>query len=417
MKRLALVFILLLAVVGFLGWAISRSAGYVLITYDQFRYESSFWVFLALLACVWLLAMAVHWLLGLLQASGALVNPWSRRHRERRLAKASHDGLRELAEGQWSPALAHLRTAAEHDRQPLVHYLGAARAANELGEYEQSDELLRQARERAPEARLAVGLTQAQLQIARGQYVEARDSLVALHDEYPRHSYVLSMLQQLYVQLEDWPALCRLLPELRKQRALPPARLSELELLAWTAALEQVGRVQGAVEGDPTSALSQRWQTVPNALRSEPLIVRAYADGLSRLGAEAKAEEVLLAALKRDFDERLVERYGRVRGREPSRQLSHAEAWLKAHPENAELLLALGRLSLRNELWGKARDYLEASLRMEHRPETCAELARLLAQLGESERSNRLFLEGLGLLDRSNVGRDRLPLAKPKLEA
>src|SRR5690606_40498497 len=84
MKRLALVFILLLAVVGFLGWAISRSAGYVLITYDQFRYESSFWVFLALLACVWLLAMAVHWLLGLLQASGALVNPWSRRHRERR---------------------------------------------------------------------------------------------------------------------------------------------------------------------------------------------------------------------------------------------------------------------------------------------------------------------------------------------
>ena len=31
----------------------------------------------------------------LLQASGALVNPWSRRHRERRIAKASRNGLRE----------------------------------------------------------------------------------------------------------------------------------------------------------------------------------------------------------------------------------------------------------------------------------------------------------------------------------
>jgi len=416
MKRLALIFIFLFAIAGFLGWAISQSAGYVLITYDQFRYESSLWVFLALLACVWLLAMAIHWLLGLLQVSGALVNPWSRRHRDRRLANASRNGQRELAEGQWSPALAHLKTAAEHDPQPLMHYLGAARAANELGEYEQSDELLRQAREHAPQAELAVGLTQAQLQIARGQYVEARETLSALRDAYPRHSYVLTMLQQLYVQLEDWPALCRLLPELRKQRVLPPARLSELELLAWTAALEQAGAVRDPADGDPISALDQRWQTVPGALRSEPLIVRAYADGLSRLGAEAKAEEVLLAALKRQFDERLIERYGRVLGQEPARQLAYAESWLKAHPESAELLLALGRLSLRNQLWGKARDYLEASLRLEHRAETCAELARLLAQLGESERSNRLFQEGLGLFNPSPA-RDRLPLANPKLEA
>ena len=368
MKRLAIVIVLLLAGVGFLGWAIYQDAGYVLISYDRFRYESSFWIFLGLVACLWLLSMLVHRLLGLLHASGALVNPWSRRHRARRVAKASRSGLRELAEGQWSQALGHLRTAAEHDRQPLVHYLGAARAASELGEYEQSDELLRKAREREPEAGLAVGLTQAQLQIARCQYVEARES--------------------------DWPALCRLLPELRKHRVLPPARLDELELLAWTAALEQA-----ATRDDAQQALQQCWQTVPSKLRSEPLLVRAYADGLGRSGAEEKAEEVLYAALKRQFDDRLVERYGRVRGREPARQLANAEGWLKAHPENAQLLLALGRLSLRNEFWGKSRDYLEASLRLEHRAETCAELARLLSQLGDKERSNRLFQEGLGLLD------------------
>lgn len=138
-------------------------------------------------------------------------------------------------------------------------------------------------------------------------------------------------------------------------------------------------------------------------MRSESLLVRAYADGLSRLGADAKAEEVLYAALKRQFDDRLVERYGRVRGQDAARQLANAEGWLKAHPENAELLLALGRLSMRNALWGKARDYLEASLRFEHRAETCAELARLLAQLGDNERSNRLFQEGLGLLAHPGV--------------
>ncbi|MDX2352124.1 heme biosynthesis HemY N-terminal domain-containing protein [Stutzerimonas xanthomarina] len=403
MKRFAFVLILLIAIVGFLGWAIAQDPGYVLISYDRFRYESSFWIFLGLIACLWLLAMVVHWVLGLLHTSGALVNPWSRRHRERRVSKASRSGLRELAEGQWSHALGHLRSAAEHDHQPLVHYLGAARAANELGEHDQSDELLRKAREREPESGLAVGLTQAQLQIARGQYSEARETLNALHSEHPRHAYVLTLLQQLYVQLQDWSALCRLLPELRKHRVLPPARLSELELLAWTAALEQSGQAATTSNEDALQALNQKWHAVPSGLRTESLLVRAYADGLSRLGADAKAEEVLYAALKRQFDDRLVERYGRVRGQDAARQLANAESWLKAHPENAELLLALGRLSMRNALWGKARDYLEASLRFEHRPETCAELARLLAQLGDNERSNRLFQEGLGLLAHPGV--------------
>ncbi|PZR78671.1 MAG: heme biosynthesis protein HemY, partial [Stutzerimonas stutzeri] len=293
MRRLVLVFILLLAIAGLLGWAISQSAGYVLITYDRFRYESSFWVFLALIGCLWLLALAVHWVLGLLHVSGALINPWSRRHRERRVEKASRRGLRELAEGQWGPALGHLQLAAERDRQPLVHYLGAARAANELGEYAQSDELLQKAREREPEAALAIGLTQAQLQIARGQYVEARASLSALQSDHPRHPYVLTLLQQLYVQLEDWAALCRLLPELRKHRVLPPARLSELEVLAWTAAVEQAGQPSELTAEASLEALNQRWQTVPSAQRGEPLVVRAYADGLARLGAQAKAEEVL----------------------------------------------------------------------------------------------------------------------------
>jgi hypothetical protein len=36
---------------------------------------------------------------------------------------------------------------------------------------------------------------------------------------------------------------------------------------------------------------------------------------------------------------------------------------------------------------------------LQRNPEACAELARLLAQLGDTERSNQLFQEGLGLLD------------------
>ena len=79
----------------------------------------------------------------------------------------------------------------------------------------------------------------------------------------------------------------------------------------------------------------------------------------------------------------------------PSKQTSGAAI----APQDPALLLTLGRLCLQNQLWGKARDYFETSLKLERHPETCAELARLLAGLGDTERSNQLFQEGLGMLD------------------
>lgn len=404
MKRLALYLILILLLLAGLAWAIAQSPGYVLITYDRFRYESTLWVFLGLIFVLWLLALLLNRLLGALAVSAGWVNPWSRRHRRRRADKASRLGQRELAEGQWSQALGHLRLAAEQDALPLPHYLGAARAANELGEHEQCDALLERARAQAPDAQLAIGLTRARLLVDRGDYTAARDTLQQLHLEAPRNTQVLQLLQKIHVQLHEWVALCALLPELRKLKVLPPPRLDELERLAWSASLEQLGAVGETERGAALEALQQRWKAVPGNLRGEPALVRAYASGLCRLGDPARAAEVLQAAIGRHFDEALVELYGRVPGADPARQLAQAEGWLKAHPEQATLLLALGRLSVRNQLWGKARDYLEASLRCESRAETCAELARLLARLGDTERSNRLFLEGVGLLGHGGTG-------------
>jgi HemY protein len=137
-----------------------------------------------------------------------------------------------------------------------------------------------------------------------------------------------------------------------------------------------------------------------------------YAEQLRVLGAEQEAEALLHHALKRDYDGRLVRLYGLLRGKDPARQLQAAEGWLKQHPQDAGLLLTVGRLCLQNQLWGKAREYFESSLVFQRDPETCAELARLLARLGEVERSNQLFQEGLGLLDQRLGG---LALPQPAL--
>ncbi|MDG9883956.1 heme biosynthesis protein HemY [Pseudomonas sp. GD04058] len=409
MKRAYILVIVAIVVATLLGIAVARHTGYVLIAYDGFRYESSLWATLALLAAVVLVLWLLKLLIGLVLTSTGVVNPWSRRNRSRRTRLAIEQGQLDLAEGRWASAQRHLHRAAEAERQPLLYYLGAARAANELGRTEDSDSLLERALERQPQAELAIALTHAQLQVDRGDTDAALETLQAMHERHPHNVQVLRQLQRLYQQRGDWSALIRLMPELRKDKVLSAKELAELERRAWGQNLSLAAQREDDGQAARQS-LERAWQQLTNAQRQEPQLVLAYAEQLRQLGAENEAEEILRTALKRDYETHLARLYGLVRGSDPAKQLQTAEGWLKAHPQDPGLLLTLGRLSLQNRLWGKARDYLEDSLRLQRNPEACAELARLLAGLGENERSNQLFQEGLGLLDERLLA---LPLPDP----
>ena len=398
MKRFYVIVFLLIAAAACIGLAIAEDTGYVLIAYKSFRYESSVWATLALIVVLWLLIWGIKLLVELVTASTGLVNPWSRRNRSRRVQIAIEQGQMDLAEGRWASAQKHLSRAAEAERQPLLFYLGAARAANELGHYEESDKLLERALQRQPQAELAIALSHAQLQVDRADTDGALNTLQAMHERHPHNVQVLRQLQRLHQQRGDWTALIRLLPELRKDKVLPAKELAELESRAWGQNLNLAA--QRETEGEAAlQSLQRAWQQLTSAQRQEPALVLAYAEQLRQLGAQGEAEEVLRGALKRNYDSHLVRLYGLLRGKDPVKQLQTAEGWLKAHPADPSLLLTLGRLCLQNSLWGKARNYLESSLKLQRNPEACAELARLLAQLGETDRSNQLFQEGLNLLD------------------
>jgi len=398
MKRLYVVLFLAIAASAGLGLAIAEHSGYVLIAYKNFRFESSLWATLGLVAAIWLVIWGIKALIELVMTSSGVVNPWSRRNRSRRVQIAIEHGQMDLAEGRWASAQRHLQRAAEAERQPLLYYLGAARAANEQGHYEACDNLLERALERQPQAELAVALSHAQLLTDRGDTEGALSALQVMHERHPHSVQVLRQLQRLHQQRGDWSAVIRLLPELRKDKVLPASELAELERRAWGENLTLAAhREEDGTVG--LQSLGRAWQQLTTAQRQEPQLVLAYAEQLRQLGAGAEAEEVLRVALKRKYDSHLARLYGLLRGSDPARQLQVAEGWLKDHPADPSLLLTLGRLCLQTRLWGKARDYLESSLRIQRNPEACAELARLLAQLGDTERSNQLFQEGLGLLD------------------
>ena len=399
MIRAILLLLLVVAATTLLGLAIAEHSGYVLIAWKSFRYESSLWVFFLLIVLAWLLVWGVRWLWRLLGVSGGLINPWSRRNHGKRQQLAADKGLLDLAEGRWERAVRHLQRAAEGERQPLMHYLGAARAAQQLGDYEQSDGFLERALQRQPQAELAIALTHAELQQARGESAAALETLQVMRQRHPQHRQVLRQLQSLLLARADWSALLDLLPELRKGKVLSNEELATLERQVWQGRLLAAGQA-GLDQGEAAlQPLTAAWQQLSSAQRSEPDLLLAYATQLQYLGAQEEAEEVVRKGLKQAYDSRLVQLYGVLRGRDPARQLQAAEALLKQHPQDALWLLCLGRLCLQNSLCGKAREYFEISLEFSRRAETCAELARLLGHLGELEKSNQLFQEGLSLLD------------------
>ena len=86
MRRILLLLLLLLLVLAAAAYGVTHieQPGYVLVAYKGFRYESSLWGTLALLATLWAVVYAVRLLWRLLTASGRVANPWSRRNRSRR---------------------------------------------------------------------------------------------------------------------------------------------------------------------------------------------------------------------------------------------------------------------------------------------------------------------------------------------
>ncbi len=239
MKRTFLLMLLVMLAAAVLGLAMSADAGYVLVAWKQFRYQSTLWVFVGLAALLWLLIYGVRRLLGLTLISGQLLNPWSSRNRMRRVQHATQQGHIELAAGHWSHALRLLGRAAKLSQQPLMACLGAARAASELGELQQCEQFLQQAESREPKAALAVALTRAQLQIDRGEDEAARSSLQAIREKQPRHPQTLRLLLALLQRQQDWSAIHELLPDLRRQKILAAPALDALERQSRCALLEQ----------------------------------------------------------------------------------------------------------------------------------------------------------------------------------
>lgn len=359
--------------------------GYVAINFRGYLIEMSVPVLLGLAV---LLLMSV-WLIRRLVQAPKRLGEAAGRYRSGRAGVKLTRGMIEVAEGNFARGEKLLARAASTSDAPLFNYLQAARAAHLQGKDDRRDEWLKLAYEHTPEAANAVLLTQAELQLDREQYEQALATLRRIEENSKDHSYALALLGRLYFRLKDWAHLAEILPRLRKQGRVEQERLDKWAIRVHTENFEN------AADGE---AVIAEWKSVTKGLRSETVLLDAYYMSLMRVGLHDKAEKDLAAALKTEWRAPLVRLFGLVEGADPSKQLKRAEDWLTKHGDDVDLLLAAARLCLRNELWGKARSYLETVIALRPTPEAYQEYGRLLTQLGETDAAADAYRQGLGMV-------------------
>jgi len=399
MKGLLKVWLFVLAGAG-IGVVLSQDSGYVLLSFGNYTVEMSLALLLIALGGLFI---ALYFVIRLLVRTNQLphdVREWKQRRGSHLAQQAMTRGLLEMSEGNWRGAEKRLVRFADRSETPLLNYLAAARAAQLQGAHDRRDGYIRLAHETMPSADVAVSLTQAELQLADQQLEQALATLKHLRSVAPKHTYVLRLLRRLYEQLGDWEHLRELLPELRRRKVEDEADLQRLEIRTHRALLEQ------AFLARDERRLGMAWADVPRVLRADPQLLGDYAGYLQESGQDAKAEQLLRDALRKHWDAGLIETYGLLETAEPGKQLSHMEKQLVDHPDDPALLLTLGRLSLRAQLWGKARGYLEACIGRNGPAQAFRELGQLLERLHESDKAIEVYRRGLS----GTGGPDPVPL-------
>lgn len=369
--------------------------GYVMLAYGKTSLEMPLIDFLVILAVAFL---AFYFLIRLLTMMRVIPKKF-RGMREKKQADKSRKGLAqgliEMAEGNWARAEKQLVSSAKTGDTAMLNYLAAAHSAQRQNAIDRRDEYLRLASEISPDTRVAVGLTQAELQIRQKQFEEALASLQQLDEIAPKHPQVQKQLAKLLYQLQDWNRLYEMLPALNKNPIITTDELNKIQKDAAAGLMQELGETGDAAR------LDEVWKQLPKSAKQQAETVAVYTQQLIQKGASERAEPILRKHLNQEWDDSLAAVYGQLQLNNPKPSLKQTEKWLNDHSDSAELLMAAARFSAQTRLWGQARSLYQESLTIKPQPRTYAFMGELLETMGESEAARTAYQTGLELVTQS----------------
>jgi HemY protein len=359
-----------------------QSDGYVVIVAAPYRVELSLnLLVLGVLAgyvAFHLLARLVETLLAIPKRVAAY-----REERARTRARQSlNDALIAFFQGRFASAEKSASVALESDESRGVAAIIAARSAHELGRFSEREQFLDQAKG-APAVDQARLTTLADLLLAQGRHEESLAVLKDLAGRDARNVRLLRMRLAAETALKRWDEALLSTNALAKLGGIPEAEAAATRRAAHLGNLNR--------KAHDATALTQYWKHLPNELRLDPSIAATAARYHLALGGNAEAQAIVEDALAAGWDTGLVALYADCAGTNALHNIERGEKWLREHARDPALLLTLGKLCMKQGLWGKAQSYIEASLALEPTHEGHMTLAALMERIGKPQEASRHF--------------------------
>lgn len=357
----------------------TSNQGYVLIVRPPYRLELS----LNLLLVLVVLAFAIlHLSLRFIHYTRRLPASVRAYKEEQRLIRgfaALRESLHAMAEGHYSAAQKAAARAFDLGEDPVLSALIAARSSHKLKQKNHRDYYLAEAEHRAPEKPLGRMLMQAELHLDDGQYNDALEVLQRLKKIEANHPAALRLELKLHTRLNNWQQALSLLQELRNDEVIDSEQAKEMRLAAHRHLLQRYA--------DDLPSLADYWRRMTEEDRLEPRLAYNAAVSFIGLGAHMQALEIIEKSLTHQWDSVLARLLGDCFSTQPQKLLQQAEGWLLQHEGDANLLLALGNICSRMQLWGKAESYLDASISVKPSAAAHLALAKVLENRGEKDRA------------------------------
>jgi HemY protein len=376
-----------------------ESPGYVLIGIGQWSIETSLVVFTISLIMGFFIFYLFFRFLGWLLRLPGQIKARGKSVKFNRSQEALIAGLVDSAEGNWERAEKVLIKHASHSGAPLLHYLTAAKAAQSRGAIDKRDEYLRKAADQVPGSDIAIGLTQAELNLSGNQFDQALETLTRLHSIDPTHASVLKLLHQTYQHIGDWEGIRKLIPSLHNNKVLMEAEIKLLETEAFSKLLKQ------AAENGNINEIESLWSEIPGYIKSVHGVSAIYFAAMIEAGVGAKVEDELAKTLSANWNQTLLVLFGSIQSADPVRQLETAEQWLTSHAGDAVLLSLIGKLSLKCGDAGKAERYFNHSITVEPTVLAYQLLGDLLSARGDKDKASECYKSGLELASSEIVSR------------
>jgi HemY protein len=358
--------------------------GNVAVFLPPYRIDLSLNSFLLLLA---LLLLAVY----LLARLGHALAEFPRRvavYRAGRDVMGSLRALRvavlALLEGRYARVERAAREAQASPENAALAALLAARAAHRMQEYGRRDDWLRQA-EGDRSVNMARLVSSAEMWTETRETERAQEAIAEMQRSGGRHIHASRIALGVNAQSHRWDEVLKGVRLLGKRRALHEASAQGFRLAAYRGRL-----ADRSLDADDLVAECRR---IPTDELRRPELAAEAARLLAAVGRGDVAAELIEAALKEGWDARLIELYGRIDAPPYRSRIEQASAWLGEHASDPALLRALGLLCEREQLWGKARAFLDDSRKLAPSGDTSLALGRIAEATGDEAAARQYFRE------------------------